>query len=258
VRQALILLLLALPAQAAPQWKAPDKLPFGQLATLELREDDPSKAALPRPVVEDKLGPMKLRALEPLPDGRGWRFTVQPLEPGTALIPPLDLGDGRSAPELRLPVPRDTAFGAPWQGFGGGRDDLLPQLPFPWAWASLLLAPLLALAAWILLLWRRRRGVRAYHHARRAFRHAWPPKAKDRTHLDEAHAKGRDLLAAGLGDAARAWGPSELLEMRLEPWAQWSRSLDAARFGRVEPPFPPLEPLMQTLELARKAKEVRP
>ncbi len=250
-------LLLASAAQAAPQWKAPDKLAFGQLATLELREEDPSKAALPRPVVEDRLGPLKLRALEPLPDGRGWRFTVQALEPGLAVIPPLDLGDGRNAPELRLSVPRDTPYAAAWQGFGGGREDLLPQLPFPWAWASVLLLPLLALAAFLVALWRRRRGVRGYHHARRAFRHSWPPKAKDRVHLDQAHARGRDLLAAGLGDAARAWGPAELLEQRLEPWAQWSRSLDAARFGRTEPPFPALDPLLQTLEHARKAKQVQ-
>ncbi|HJW08091.1 MAG TPA: hypothetical protein VJ483_00555 [Holophagaceae bacterium] len=240
---------------ATPKWKAPDKLAFGRLATLELREEDPGQPAIPRPVVEEKLGPLRLRALEPLPDGRGWRFTVQALAPGLAVIPPLDLGDGRSAPELRLPVPRDTAYAAPWQGFGGGREDELPLIPFPWAWASLLLLPFLALAAWVVLLWRRRRGVRGYHHAQRVFRHAWPPKAKDRAQLDEAHAKGRDLLAAGLGEAARAWGPTELLAARLEPWAQWSRSLDAARFGRTEPPFPAVEPLIQTLEHARQAQE---
>ena len=252
------LLLLCLAAgtlQAAPVWKAPDKLAFGQLATLELREEDPSKPAIPRPVVEDKLGPLKLRALEPLADGRGWRFTVEPLAPGTAVIPPLDLGNGQSAPELRLPVPRTTPYQAPWRGYGGGREDELPEVPFPWVWACLLLLPFLALGAWLVAIWRRRRGKRAYHQAQRAFRHAWPPKAKDRARLDEVHAKGRDLLAAGLGEAARAWGATELLEARLEPWAQWNRSLDAARFGRTEPPFPPLEPLLQTLEHARKAKE---
>ena len=250
-----VLRAFAVQLVAAPQWKAPASVPFGELATLELREMDPAQPAIPRPVVEDRLGPFRLRAMEPLPDGRGWRFTVQALSPGTAVIPPLDLGDGRSAPELRLPVPRSVPFGAPWQGFGGGREDLLPEIPFPFAWASVLLLPLLLLAAWGIALWRKRRGRRGYQHALRSFRQAWPPKSRERAQLDASHAKGRDLLAAGLGETARSWGPTELMEARLEPWAQWNRSLDAARFGRTQPPYPSLELLLNTLDQAQKARE---
>jgi hypothetical protein len=150
---------------------------------------------------------------------------------------------------------RSTPFGAPWVGFGGGNEDLLPLIPFPWAWASLLFIPLLALLAGLFTFWRRGRNKRAWHHAQRAFQHAWPPKSKDRPRLDEAHAKGRELLAARLGDAAKAWGVSEFQSHNLTPWDQWVKSLDAARFGRSDPPFPSLDVLLNTLNVAVKAKE---
>ena len=234
-------------ARATPVWKAPPQLAFGQLQVLELREDDPTRPTLPRPTVEDRLGPLHLRALEPLPDGRGWRFQVQALEPGLAVIPPLDLGDGRRSPELRLPVPRTIPFGGPWMGIGGGRDDRLPPIPFPWAWASLLLLPPLALAGWGLHLWRRGAARRHHHQASQAFQKHWPPADRDRATLDAAHGLGRDLLVARFGDPARAWGTAEFQHHALGPWVLWLRSLDAARFGRSEPPFPPAESLLAAL-----------
>lgn len=250
-----LLACLAAPGlHAAPVWKAPAALPFGQLAVLELREDDPAAAAIPRPAVEETLGSLKLRAVEPSADGHGWKFTVQALQPGLAVIPPLDLGDGRRAPELRVAVTRSTDFGSPWVGFGGGRDDLLPEIPFPWAWASLLLLPLLALAGFLTWRWRRRASARAYAHARKAFQSAWPPKAKDRATLDRGHLAGRDLLAAAFGEASRGWGAPELKRRQLDPWAQWILSLDAARFGRTEPPFPPAAALLHPVDLEARGK----
>ena len=238
---------------AAPAWKAPVSLPFGQLAVLALLEDDPAAPPIPRPAVEDALGPFKLRAVEPSADGHGWRFTVQAMQPGLAVVPALDLGDGRRAPELRVTVARTVDFGSPWVGYGGGRDDVLPEIPFPFAWASLLLIPVLLLIGFILWRWRRRSGARAFAHARKAFQAAWPPKAKDRATLDAAHGAGRDLLAAVFGDASRGWGAAEFRKAKLDPWAQWTASLDAARFGRTEPPFPDASALLAPVDLEAKA-----
>ena len=235
-------------AGASPVWKAPVRLKLGEVQTLELREEDPARPAPGRPALEDHLGPLHLRALEPLPDGRGWRFQVQAFTPGEALVPPLDLGDGQRSPELRLPVPRTIPYAGPWVGFGGGNEDLLPAIPFPWAWASLTFSPILALAGWLLFRWRRGRGRRRLRHATHVFRHHWPPRKVDRATLDEAHALGRDLLAARFGDDARAWGPAEFQARNLAPWDQWTRSLDAARFGRTQPPFPAAEPLVAALD----------
>lgn len=240
--------------QAAPVWKAPATLPFGQLAVLELREEDPAAAAIPRPAVEDALGSLKLRAVEPSADGHGWRFTVQALQPGLAVIPPLDLGDGRRAPELRVTVRRSTDFGSPWVGFGGGREDNLPQIPFPWAWASLLLLPLLLLTGFFIWRWRRRAGARTYASTRKAFQSAWPPKAKDRATLDAAHHAGRELIAAAFGEASRGWGAPDFRREKLDAWGQWVASLDAARFGRTEPPFPETGALLAPLDLEMKGK----
>lgn len=240
--------LICLPALAAPTWKAPAKLNLGELQVLELREEDPAKPALPRPTVEEQLGPLRLRSMEPLPDGRGWRFQVQALSPGLAVIPPLDLGNGQRSPELRLEVPRSIPFGGPWVGFGGGNDDRLPSMPFPWAWASLLLLPPLGLLAWMMRLWRRGSAKRRLRHAVHVFHRHWPPADRQRATLDAAHDLGRDLLAARFGDGARAWGVAEFQARNLAPWDQWVRSLDAARFGRTEPPFPVPEPLVAALD----------
>ena len=240
--------LAGLSALAAPVWKAPAQLRLGRLQTLELREEDPSKPAPGRPALEDRLGPLRLRAVEPLPDGRGWRLQVQALSPGLAVVPPLDLGDGQRSPELRLPVPRTIPYGGPWVGFGGGNDDLLPAIPFPWAWASLLLLPPAALVYGLGRRWGRGRGQRRLRHAAHAFRRQWPPRNGARESLDAAHALGRDLLAARFGESARAWGTAEFQSFHLDPWEQWARSLDAARFGRTEPPFPPVEPLLAALD----------
>jgi hypothetical protein len=246
-----LLLAVGVSVGAAPVWKAPAALKLGELQVLELSEADPLKPALPRPTVEDRLGPLRLRAMEPLPDGRGWRFQVQALSPGLAVIPALDLGNGQRAPELRLPVPRSIPYGGPWVGFGGGNEDQLPAIPFPWAWASLLLLPPLGLLGWAWQRWRQGSGARQLRHAVHGFRHQWPPASRDRVTLDAAHGQGRDLLAARFGEAARAWGASEFQARQLGVWEQWSRSLDAARFGRAEPPFPSSEELIAALREER-------
>ena len=252
-KMAFLCALCASAVNAAPVWKAPASLPFGQLVVLELREDDPAAPAIPRPAVEDALGTLKLRAVEPTSDGHGWRFTVQALQPGLAVVPPLDLGDGRRAPELRLPVMRDTAFGSPWVGFGGGREDVLPAIPFPWTWASLLLLPPLLLIGFFIWRWRKRASARVYAQARKAFQAAWPPKAKDRASLDLAHTAGRDLLAAAFSEASRGWGAPDFKKAKLDAWSQWAASLDAARFGRTEPPFPDAAALLASVDLEMKA-----
>jgi hypothetical protein len=239
---------LSISASASPTWKAPDQLKLGELQVLELREVDPALPPPPRPAIEDRLGPLRLRSMEPLTDGRGWRFQVQALEPGLAVIPALDLGNGQRSPELRVWVPRSIPFGGPWVGLGGGNEDLLPGIPFPWAWASLLLLPPLALLAWSLHRWRKGTAKRRLHHAVHAFRRQWPPANRERLTLDLAHGLGRDLLAARFGEAARAWGPEEFSHHSLAPWDQWVKSLDAARFGQLEPPFPAPEPLMAALD----------
>ncbi|WP_306589889.1 hypothetical protein [Geothrix sp. 21YS21S-4] len=248
MKAAFLLLAACASLPASPAWKAPAQLKLGDLQTLELREEDPAKPALPRPTMEDRLGPLRVRAVEPLADGRGWRFRVQALEPGVAVVPPLDLGNGQRAPGLRLEVPRTIPFGGPWVGFGGGNEDLLPAIPFPWAWACLALAPLVPLGAWGFHRWRRASAGRRLHRAVRAFRRHWPPENRDRPALDAAHDLGRDLLSARFGEVARAWGPAEFQARNLGPWDQWVRSLDAARFGRTEPPFPPADALAAALD----------
>ena len=240
-------LAVGLSMGATPVWKAPAQPQLGELMVLELREEDPSKPSLPRPAVEDRLGPLHLRSIEPLPDGRGWRFQVQGLEPGFAVIPALDLGNEQRSPELRLWIPRSIPYGDPWMGFGGGNEDRLPTLPFPWGWASLLLLPPLAFVAWMVRRWRRGSAKRRLHHALHNFHRHWPPKDRERATLDTAHSLGRDLLAAQFGEAARAWGPADFQAHNLRPWELWANSLDAARFGRTEPPFPSPEPLVAAL-----------
>jgi hypothetical protein len=237
---------------AAPVWKAPPQLKLGELQVLELREDDPTKPAPPRPTVEERLGPLRVRAMEPLPDGRGWRFQVQALEPGLAVVPALDLGNGQRSPELRLQVPRTMPYGGPWVGIGGGNDDRLPAMPFPWTWACLPLLPPLIVLGWALRRWRKGTAKRRLRHAIQAFQRHWPPTRSDRETLDAAHRLGRDLLAESFGEAARAWGPMDFQSHHLHPWDQWAKSLDAARFGLTEPPFPRAEALVAALEIQRR------
>ncbi|HEX7553474.1 MAG TPA: hypothetical protein VF378_07955, partial [Geothrix sp.] len=66
--------------------------------------------------------------------------------------------------------------------------------------------------------------------------------------LDAAHGLGRDLLVARFGETARAWGPADFRAHHLSPWDQWVKSLDAARFGHTEPPFPSPGPLVAALD----------
>lgn len=231
---------------ASPVWRAPSELPFGKLAVLELREDDPKQPRLPRPG-EEKLGPLFLRGVEPLPDGRGWKLTVQALSTGMAVVPSMDLGDGRHTPELRINVPRTVPFEAPWMGFGGGREDELPEIPFPFAWASLLFLPFVLFGYFFIRRWRRNASKRLKKKAKAAFAKAWPPPSKSRDALDTAHSAGRDWLAKSIGDEARSWGPKEFRAKQLDAWASWVESLDAARFGRSTPPFPALTDLQRSL-----------
>jgi len=228
-------------------WKAPAEVPMGALTSIEMRESDPSKPAPPRPPLDDRLGTLPLRGIAPLSDGRGWRLVVQPMAPGTALIAPLDLGDGRRTPELRLTVPRAVAYGGPWLGYGGAKEDLAPPTPFPWGWALLTLAPFLAVGAWVMRRWAMGQALRHRHHAIRAFRNHWPPVTGMREELDEAHRAGRDLLASHLGEEARGWGPADLKARELEPWDRWAESLDTARFSASRPHFPNLNDLMAKL-----------
>ena len=241
MRALLLGLGLSVALGAVPAWRAPGELPMGRLAALDLVETDPAQPPLPRPG-EEKLGPLPLRGVEPLGDGRGWRLTVQPMAPGTAVIPPIDLGDGRRTPELRLRIPRTVPFGAPWLE---GRP---PRVRFPWTWASLLALPAGGLAALALRQARRGRPGRARARTRHAFARVWPPASRTRPVLDAAHLAGRDLLAAHFGETARSWGAEALEAKGLPAWAAWARSLDAARFGHSEPPFPPPADLLKDLE----------
>jgi hypothetical protein len=230
-----------------PVWKAPEQLALGRLSVLELRQEDPRLPPPPRPG-EDRLGPLALRGVEPLRDGRGWRLTVQPLTPGTLVVPPTDLGDGLPTPELRLTVPRTVPYGAAWVGVGGGALDQLPPLAFPWPWTLPLLLPLAALAWFLARRFRRGAAARRRHAARRAFIRHWPP-GPDRAALDAAHRAGRALLAAHFGPDALGWGPAALQARGLAPWAAWSRALDAARFAAAaEADPPPLATLLAALE----------
>lgn len=240
------LLIWAMPLCGAARWKAPKELPFGELATLELHEEDPGQPPIPRPA-EEKLGAISIRSVEPTLDGRGWRFTVQAFQPGLARIPAMDLGDGRVTPELRLLVVRTVPYGSPWMGVGGGHEDILPYLPFPVAWASLLLLPLLPLGWWGLRVWMKNSAKRRMHHARRSFSRHWPPGGGQREALDAAHLAGRELLVACFGDEARSWGFAELKRRQLTPWADWVKSLDTARFSGQAPTFPHLKELLDAL-----------
>jgi hypothetical protein len=85
------------------------------------------------------------------------------------------------------------------------------------------------------------------HQARRAFAHHWPPKSRQRETLDEAHQAGRALLVAHFGEEARSWGLQDFRALHLEVWGTWIQSLDAARFSRTEPPFPPAQELLKSL-----------
>lgn len=246
-RLALLALALAVSLRGDAQWKAPAALAVGEMAVLELAETDPAKPPLLRPPLEERIGSLRLRSVDPTRDGRGWRIQVLPLGPGTSVIPAMDLGDGRKTPELRLTAPRTVPFGSPWMGLGGGPDDELPQLPFPWAWASLLLAPVFAFVWFLRSRWRKGSSSRSRKQARRAFTRAWPPRSRERAALDAAHAAGRELLALHHGEQARSWGAQELHHRKLEPWDLWAASLDAARFARLEPPFPPVDGLLHSL-----------
>ncbi|WP_026939447.1 hypothetical protein [Holophaga foetida] len=232
---------------AAPIWTAPKELPFGTLGTVELREADPSRPAPPRPG-DDRLGPLELRGAEPLSDGRGWRLTVQALQPGTQVVAPMDLGDGQVTPELRIAVPRTTPFGAPWVGVGGGQEDILPLAPFPWGWASLLLLPVFALLWAGIHFWQRGSSKRTMKRAQSAFRRHWPPPNWERPALDQAHLLGRELLAARFGEEARSWGTAECHRRHLTPWVHWVQAMDEGRFGGHPSQFPSLEALLRCLE----------
>lgn len=245
--------LLAASLRAEVQWKAPSSLAVGEMAVLELREADPARPPLMRPPLDDRVGSLRIRGVDPTPDGRGWRIQVLALGPGTSVVPAMDLGDGRKSPELRLTAPRTVPFGGPWMGLGGGPEDDLPAIPFPWAWACLALLPFVLLAAWLVRRWRKRSGSRARRRARRAFARHWPPRSQERAVLDQSHEAGRNLLAAHLGETSRGWGPVEFRARNLEPWDAWVLSLDAARFSLAEPPFPPLESLLGPLRTRRDA-----
>jgi hypothetical protein len=188
-----------------------------------------------------------VRGVEALAEGRGWRITVQPLAPGIAVVPPMDLGDGRSTRELRLTVPRTVAFRAPWMGVGGGAQDRLPPVAFPWPWTLPLLLPLAA-AAWLLAVHHRRRAPeRRRRAARKEFARHWPPPTRDRAALDAAHAAGRTLLAARFGPEALSWSAQACHEHGLDPWARWLRNLDAARFDPARTGPDPAEPSLEIL-----------
>lgn len=240
-------LFLSAAAFAAPVWKAPDKVAFGALVVVELRDDDASAPALPRPPLEDRVGPLRIRALEPTRDGRGWVLKVQALEPGTAIFPPMDLGDGRRTAPLRLPVVRTAPAGGLWMALGGGATNALPDIPFPWGWAGLLLLPPLALAGWLVKRWFGSAPKRARKRLARQFAKAWPP-GRTRAELDRAHALGRELLAAARGEAARAWAPADLRARHLESWALWAEGLDHARFGGRAAEWPSAQALVASLE----------
>jgi hypothetical protein len=252
LREGLFALLSAVVLQADVQWKAPSALAVGEMAVIELRETDPSRPPLMRPPLDERVGSLRIRGVEPGADGRGWRVQVVPLGPGTTVIPTLDLGDGRKSPELRLTAPRTVPFGGPWMGLGGGPEDELPPIPFPWAWASLGLLPLALLGFGLLRRWRKGSNARARKRARKAFARYWPPRSNERPVLDHSHAAGRELLASHLGEESRSWGTAEFRSRNLEPWDAWVLSLDAARFSRAEPPFPPVEALLGPLRQRRE------
>lgn len=252
-----ILLLFFTPAAATPVWKVPEKIHFGELAVLELREDDPAAPTLPRPPLEDRVGPFRIRAVEAARDGRGWRISVQALSPGIAIFPRLDLGDGRSTSECRVLVQRTAPFGGMWMAIGGGATNDLPLIHFPWAWVTLMLLPPASLAAWCLRRWLRSAPLRTRKRLAKRFGKAWPP-GKSREELDQAHALGRELLANAKGEAARAWGPKELKAHHLESWALWAEALDQARFGGHKGNFPTAQALLTSLERSSATRLAEP
>jgi hypothetical protein len=53
----------------------------------------------------------------------------------------------------------------------------------------------------------------------------------ERGAIDQAHAKGRELMAIVWGEEARSWGGRDFLEHDNAVWASWCSFMDAARFG---------------------------
>ena len=136
-------------------------------------------------------------------------------------------------------------------GVGGGGEAGRDARPFPWGGARVALSRRL-LPDWLVRRrWGGSAGKRRLRQLGRAFAQAWPPASKAREALDAAHGAGRALLAARYGEEARAWGVAAFREQHLEAWAAWCASLDAARFGRTEPPFPPLKALLDEAEARR-------
>jgi len=214
---------------------------MGELTAIEIIETDSALPPMPRPC-EEKLGPFALRSAAPIENGRGWRLTVQALRPGVAVVPPIDLGQGRLCPELKIRVMRTVPFGAPWMGLGGESNDAPPGIGFPWGWAAMGLLPLGLLLFLTVWLWRERTPDRRLARARRGFAAVWPPRSLERGEIDKANAMGRDLLASAWGEEARSWGRREFLEQKNAPWASWCSFMDHARFGGAAEAAPPALP----------------
>ena len=248
------LLAGALPLLAAPVWRAPAQIPLGEIVVIELRESDLTLPALPRPG-EDKLGPLVIRSISPAEDGRGWRLSVQAIAPGLALIPPIDLGNGRISPELKIQVTRTVPYGAPWMGFGGGNLDAPPYFRFPWEWALLCALPLAVLVRLIVWRWVSGSPKRRLKRAKRAFAALWPPTSPERGLTDQIHQAGMELIASAWGPDAKSWGQDEFTKRDIAPWASWRKFMDDARFGDT-PGMPETEPpalseLIESLENKR-------
>jgi len=215
---------------AVPIWRAPAQIPIGELVAIEIVETDPAQPPMPRPA-EDRLGLFALRSALPIENGRGWRLTIQALRPGVVVVPPIDLGQGRLCPELKIQVVRTVPLGAPWMGLGGGDVDLPPTVGFPWGWAALGLLPLGLLIYFAVWLWRKTAPNRRFARARRGFAAVWPPRSMERGTIEKVNAKGRELLASAWGEEARSWGRREFLARQNAPWASWCGFMDKVRFG---------------------------
>ena len=132
-----------------------------------------------------------------------------------------------------------------WASAAAGRT-CLPDIPFPWAWATPPGHPRgrswsgsRAGATGPPGAGRRRRA------ARRAFAPPLAAPGRDRAHLDAAHAAGRELLAAHFGEEALGLGPGGLPGPgpgRLGTWVRraWTRPASPG----TEPPSPPLLALL--------------